>query len=282
MPENNTWNLKMDNLIRIISIILLSAYITNVNAVGLSNFAVSSGTYDETTTLAQLQIAVENEFGANYRVAKWSDLLAYHDSGNLYVDFNTEFGGDLSVTRNGLRFYSSTQTYYIRFTDISIDGATAQLSAGPGHKNTLVYTDTPLYALESPSDGDLRSGVGVIRGWACDANTVDVSINNGDKIQVVYGNSRKDTEGVCGDSNNGFELLVNWALIGAGEHTIKLYLDDMLKSTVIFNVGVLDDNSSYVRGLSKTYNLPNFPVPGEATTIEWSEADQNFLIIESH
>ena len=58
---------------------------------------------------------------------------------------------------------------------------------------------TPLSPLErfheSPSEGSIQSGVGLIRGWACDADDVAISIDDGAPIHIGYGTSREDTRG---------------------------------------------------------------------------------------
>ena len=60
----------------------------------------------------------------------------------------------------------------------------------------------------------IRTGIGLIRGWICDAKTVEVQIDNGTREQVAYGTTRQDTAAICGDTNNGFGYTVNWNRIG--------------------------------------------------------------------
>lgn len=40
-----------------------------------------------------------------------------------------------------------------------------------------------------------------------------------------YGTKRSDTKAVCGDTYNGFELLLNWNLLGDGEHMVVAKAD---------------------------------------------------------
>ncbi|MEE4378162.1 MAG: hypothetical protein V2J55_11725 [Candidatus Competibacteraceae bacterium] len=63
--------------------------------------------------------------------------------------------------------------------------------------------------LESPSQGSFESGIGLIRGWVCEANQVEVSIDGGPLRQTAYGTKRGDTAAVCGDDNNGFGFTFN-------------------------------------------------------------------------
>ena len=39
------------------------------------------------------------------------------------------------------------------------------------------------------------------------------------------GRPREDTQPVCGDSNNGFGLLVNWNNLGDGQHPVRALVD---------------------------------------------------------
>ena len=49
-----------------------------------------------------------------------------------------------------------------------------------------------------------------------EVSRVEIDINNGMiRLPAAYRTERRDTTGVCGDSNNGFGLLFNWNLLGA-------------------------------------------------------------------
>ena len=79
--------------------------------------------------------------------------------------------------------------------------------------------------LENPQPNSFQSGIGVISGWVCDAQRIDIELD-GVRTQAAYGTSRGDTRAVCGDDNNGFGLLFNWNLLGAGVHTVKAFADN--------------------------------------------------------
>ncbi len=54
--------------------------------------------------------------------------------------------------------------------------------------NEVFLTAATLLAnLESPQQGSFESGIGLIRGWVCQANTVEVQIDGGERQQVAYG-----------------------------------------------------------------------------------------------
>ncbi len=130
--------------------------------------------------------------------------------------------------------------------------------------------------LESPYQGSFESGIGLIRGWVCQANTVEVQIDGGERQRVAYGTTRKDTVEVCGDDNNGFGYTYNWNVLSTGEHTLRAFADNREFANVTFNVTAL--GVDFLRGASGEYTLPNFPQGGDQVTVRWSEPHQNFVI----
>lgn len=130
---------------------------------------------------------------------------------------------------------------------------------------------------EVPQEGSIQSGVGVIRGWACDANIVEVQIDDLPRLRLAYGSSRADTLEVCGDENNGYGVAIAWGLFGEGMHRMKTFIDGRERSDVAFEVVGLDE--PFIEGLSGSYELGSFPVAGQSVVVRWSEADQNFIIV---
>ena len=70
--------------------------------------------------------------------------------------------------------------------------------------------------LENPGANAFQSGIGVISGWVCDAEEIEVEIGHLGRLVAAYGTERLDTQAVCGDTDNGFGLLFNWNLLGGG------------------------------------------------------------------
>ena len=133
--------------------------------------------------------------------------------------------------------------------------------------------------LEAPVEGQTLTGVGLLRGWACDAETVSVRIDKtGNRIPVLVGSPREDTRQVCGMADTGFALLLNWNNLGAGDHTLELFINGQLHTTR--TVTVLTYGEPFLRGLEKTWTLPDWPEPGTDTKIAWNEATQNIEIID--
>lgn len=132
--------------------------------------------------------------------------------------------------------------------------------------------------LESPSEGSIESGIGLIRGWACDAATVEVEIDGGKRWPTASGTRRGDTAAVCGDTDNGFGLTFNWNLFGGGLYRLRASADGTPFDDVIFRVAAL--GTGFLRDApARDYELPDFPQPGTRATVRWSEAHQNFVIV---
>ena len=147
-----------------------------------------------------------------------------------------------------------------------------QPSQGGGHNHVAGLQAV----LENPSLGSSQSGIGIISGWACEAQEIVIELA-GSPVPAAYGTPRGDTQSVCGDSNNGFVLLMNWNNLGLGEHAIRALADGMEFARTTVRVTTL--GTDFLRGVSGTFPLPDFPHPGDTTTIRWEESLQNFVII---
>ncbi|QQS53457.1 MAG: hypothetical protein IPM89_11280 [Candidatus Competibacteraceae bacterium] len=137
----------------------------------------------------------------------------------------------------------------------------------------------PRAALEAPAQGSYQSGVELIRGWACEGQRVEFSLDGGARQAIAYGTDRPDTQSVCGDTNNGFGFTYNWNRLGEGTHNLRAYLDGVEFANVNFAVTTL--GAEYLTGLRRQYVFDNFPETGQTTTAEWSEPQQNFIVARS-
>lgn len=134
------------------------------------------------------------------------------------------------------------------------------------------------FVAETPAEGSIQSGIGLIRGWACDARSVSVQFDNLPPIEMAYGTTRLDTLPVCGDANNGYGVVFAWGSLGEGSHRMQTLIDGGVVSTVEFEVSGLGE--PFVKGLAGEYELDQFPQAGESVLVRWSEADQNFIVVE--
>ena len=89
--------------------------------VGYENWALTTNTYSETDDLEQ---AVLNEFGPNWRIADWNDLLTIsNDIDNWANAIGMEVIEDnYIVTRNGNHFWSGNRHFFITRFDHNVPG----------------------------------------------------------------------------------------------------------------------------------------------------------------
>ena len=134
--------------------------------------------------------------------------------------------------------------------------------------------------LENPGPNSFQSGIGVISGWVCAADAVEIAIGDLALQGAGYGTERLDTEDVCGDTDNGFGLLFNWNLLGEGEHAVVAYVDgeELGRATVRVTTVGEGAEEEFLRGAEGECVVEDFPMPGETVTLEWQQNSQNFVI----
>ena len=111
-------------------------------------------------------------------------------------------------------------------------------------------------ALENPGHQSFQSGVGVLSGWVCEADAVEMAIGDF-PAGSAYGTERLDTAGVCGDTDNGFGLLFNWNRLGDGEHDVIAYVDGVEWRRATVRVTTLGEE--FVRGVEGECLVEDFP-----------------------
>ena len=142
--------------------------------------------------------------------------------------------------------------------------------------DTLEPPLPPQATLENPAPNSFQSGIAAISGWACEAQTITIELN-GVPYRAGYPTTRPDTQGVCGDTDNGFSLLWNWNNLGPGWHSVRALLDGVEFAKATVQVTIFGE--PFQRGLSGTFTLSDFPHAGDTTKIRWEESLQNFVII---
>ena len=154
-----------------------------------------------------------------------------------------------------------------------IAGGSPPVRATPGRTSALTGF------LENPGHNSFQSGVRVLSGWVCDADTVELAIGTAGRQPAAYGTERLDTAGVCGDTDNGFGLLFNWNLLEEGEHTVVAWVDGMELGRATVRVTTL--GVEFVRGVEGECVVDDFPSVGQRVLLEWQQTSQNFVIIET-
>lgn len=132
-------------------------------------------------------------------------------------------------------------------------------------------------SLENPGANATKTGIGIISGWVCDANRVEVEVK-GARFAVAYGTDRGDTRSICGDADNGFVVLVNWNIFGVGTHRIRLLADG--RELVNRSVAVKNFGTETLKGKRGQWTLDDWPTAGTETVVRWTEALQNIEIVD--
>ena len=141
---------------------------------------------------------------------------------------------------------------------------------------TLQVTFVPGF-LENPGANSFQSGIGLISGWTCAADEVEITLN-GEPQEAAYGTARLDTEAVCGDADNGFGLLFNWNLLGDGEHEVVALVDGVELDRATVMVTTL--GTEFLRDVTGTCTAADFPTGDETVTLAWQQTQQNFVIVD--
>ena len=152
----------------------------------------------------------------------------------------------------------------------------APLDSAPPLASPPGPQDGPLGTLENPGPASFQSGIGLLSGWVCEADVVEVEINGGPRIAAAYGTDRADTMDVCGDPDNGFGLLFNWNLLGDGVHTVVAVADGEEFGRATFTVTTL--GMEFLQGMQGEAVVTDFPSAGEEVRLIWQQANQNFVL----
>jgi len=128
-------------------------------------------------------------------------------------------------------------------------------------------------SLEVPQAGAFQSGLGYISGWKCSGGNLTFTIDNGPPGSLAYGISRGDTQGTCGDSNNGFISQFNWNLLTTGQHTIRVFDNGQQFAEATFTSTNL--GTEFLSGASGSVQTT---LAGKNLTLTWQQNQQNYAV----
>lgn len=125
--------------------------------VGISNFAVSSDTY---SVYSDVETIIDSLFGEQYRLADWTDILAYHDQGNDMQAFADMIPSRTMLSYHGDRFWTADRHYFINISNHNtpagflvhgqIDNHLIDLGSWWNPRRILAYTDAPAVTVPVP------------------------------------------------------------------------------------------------------------------------------------
>jgi hypothetical protein len=200
-----------------------------------------------------------------------------------------EFGrAAVTVTTLGLGEFPQGLSRRVQVANFPQAGANTEVQWQESQQNFVIGSGSPSGGgnsgtagiqalLEDPRPGSFQSGIGVIRGWVCEASTVTIEID-GTPIEAAYGTTRRDTQmplGPCAGENTGFGLTFNWNLVGAGLHRVRALADGVEFANVTFTVTTLG-LGEFVRNLAGSAIVSNFPQAETGMRLQWQESQQNF------
>ena len=233
----------------------------------------------------------DNGFGLLYN---WNRLDDGVHTVSARAD-GVEFGrATFTVTTLGKDFRDDVSGEFV-VEDFPVEGSDVTLIWQQSLQNFVIRgamrssggtSGTPPRILENPQPGSFQSGVGVISGWVCDAEWIEIVFNPGTATEETwragYKTTREDTaytpEGavICGDTDNGFGLLFNWNRLDDGIHTVSARADgvEFANATVV----VTTFGKEFLRDASGTFTVSDFPQPGISVDLLWQQSQQNFAI----
>ena len=239
----------------------------------------------------------DNGFGL---VFNWNRLGAGKHTMRAMADGKEFWSATFRVATFGVEFLQEAQGDYLlpdfpdtgqqtrlvwqeALQNFAIAAASPAAESEPPMDDPPTQDDPPVLSdligtLENPAPDSFQSGFGLVSGWVCGAERVEIEIDGTDTFEASYGTDRGDTAEICDDSNSGFGLRLNWNEFGDGEHTVRALADGEEFGRATFTVTTLGE--TLLTGASGVYDLPDFPEPNTIVTVEWHEASQNFVIIE--
>lgn len=129
--------------------------------------------------------------------------------------------------------------------------------------------------LENPLDFSYDSGISVVSGFHCTAQTIEIQFDEYDPIPAATGTPRGDTQNYCGRSDTGFSLLWNWNILGPGQHTVRALADGVEFDSATMTVSTFGEE--FVWGLVLDTDITAYSV-GKEIQLRWQESKQGFVI----
>ena len=216
------------------------------------------------------------------------------DGRQLATDDNSGEGNNFRIA---VRVRAGLHMVTVRGKDRHEQGVfnlVASFVSGAGPTDPTDPTDPPPATdstgnFEDPPNESTRSGVGLIRGWVCQANRIEVQITNAEGERVVtetaaYGSSRPDVVQAqrCQHSspNVGFGITYNFNRLPEGTYTISALADgQVIGQAHTFDVVRISDQE-FPTTFTGECVVPNFPATGQTVTLEWETSTQNFQITD--
>lgn len=131
--------------------------------------------------------------------------------------------------------------------------------------------------IENPGHMSYESGVGIISGFHCTAETVEIKIDDRKIGTAFVGTNRLDAKSLCGKEEVGFSYLINFNSLKPGEHRIELLSGSQVFAAATFFTK-RSGGQEFIKGAKRRYRQNEFPTPTQGAELIWVESKQNFVI----
>jgi hypothetical protein len=131
--------------------------------------------------------------------------------------------------------------------------------------------------VENPRPGSIQSGISLVSGWKCRGGSITVQFDDWPPELASYGTSRPDTQGICGDTDNGFGDLFNFNRLGDGVHTVRLFDNGQVFATSSFVVQTLGQEFLQLNAMPVA-TIRGFPSANKHIGLQWEDGKQDFTI----
>ena len=181
-----------------------------------------------------------------------------------------------SFTTTILSTYTETSTGFLRVKGTIESDTTGDVTLADGAPPDSLFLDIP-------GAGSTQSGVGVVSGWSCLGGHLEVEFSEADGTPILtdalpYGAYRPTTEDICGDTDNGFSMPMNWGRLGPGEKTLTLFVNGEARVTRNFSVTTF--GQEFVTDAGGTCEITDLR-DGQNATFVWQQANQGLVLEES-
>ena len=228
-----------------------------------------------------------------HTVVARADGVAFDQATFTVTTLGEEFVEDVQGETLIENFPTAGETVRLVWQEANQNFVLAPLDGSPPPASPPSPTGGPTGTLENPGPGSRQSGIGLLSGWVCEADMVELEITGIDRtyrLAAAYGTDRADTAAtaagaeLCGDTDNGFGLLFNWNLLltagspqDTGVFTVRALADGVEFGRATFAVTTLGEE--FVEDVRGQTLLEDFPTAGEAVRLVWQEANQNFVLV---
>ena len=157
-----------------------------------------------------------------------------------------------------------------------IAGGNPPAGATPGRTSGLTGF------LENPGHNSFQSGVRVLSGWVCDADTVELAIGTPGGRGRRMGRSAWIPKVRVGIRTMGLGCCSTGICWGRGSMTVVAWVDDIELGRATVRVTTVGEGAEeeFLRGAEGECMAEDFPMLGETVTLEWQQNSQNFVITD--